>query len=277
MQVFDDTACALGEGPMWHPERGELFWFDILGKRMFSRGAQRSEWAFDEHVSACGWVDRDTLLMASASGLWRFDIPTGDRALVAALEADNPVTRSNDGRADPQGGFWIGTMGRRAEAYAGSIYRYYKGELRQLFDRITISNAISFAPDGARAYFADTFSQQIQTVALDDEGWPVGDCDIFVDLKPDGLNPDGAVVDAAGNLWNAQWGVGRVACYGPDGQFKHVIKVPASQSSCPAFGGPDATTLFVTTAADGLDEAQGGKTFYGPSGTAGQREHRVIL
>lgn len=277
MQVFDETACALGEGPMWHPERGELFWFDILGKRMFSRGAQRSEWAFDEHVSACGWVDRDTLLMASASGLWRFDIPTGDRTLVAALEADYPVTRSNDGRADPQGGFWIGTMGRRAEAYAGAIYRYYKGELRQLFDRITISNAISFAPDGARAYFADTFSQQIQTVALGAEGWPVGDCDIFVDLKPDGLNPDGAVVDAAGNLWNAQWGVGRVACYGPDGQFKHAIDVPASQSSCPAFGGPDATTLFVTTAADGLDEAQGGKTFCGPSGTVGQREHRVIL
>lgn len=186
MQVFDDTACALGEGPMWHPERGELFWFDILGKRMFCKGAQRREWQFDEHVSACGWVDRDTLLMASASGLWRFDVPTGDRELVTALEADNPITRSNDGRADPQGGFWIGTMGLNAEAYAGAIYRFHKGELRKLFDRITISNAICFAPDGTRAFFSDTFSQKIQSVALDSDGWPDGMPQVFLDLKAKG-------------------------------------------------------------------------------------------
>jgi len=262
---------------MWHPERGELFWFDILGKRLFSRGARRRDWAFDEYISACGWVDRDTLLMASASGLWRFDIPTGDRELVTALEADNPVTRSNDGRADPQGGFWIGTMGIGAEAYAGAIYRFYKGELRQLFDRITISNAICFAPDGTRAYFADTFSQQIQTVGLDADGWPEGDSQVFVDMKADGLNPDGAVVDADGNLWNAQWGAARVAVYAPDGAFLRAVEVPASQASCPAFGGPDATTLFVTTAADGVDEDGAGQTYYGPAGTTGQREHRVIL
>ncbi|WP_299703363.1 SMP-30/gluconolactonase/LRE family protein [uncultured Tateyamaria sp.] len=277
MQVFDDTACALGEGPMWHPERGELFWFDILGKRMFAKGAQRREWQFDEHVSACGWVDRDTLLMASASGLWRFDIPTGDRELVTALEADNPTTRSNDGRADPHGGFWIGTMGLNTEAYAGAIYRYYKGELRKLFDRITISNAICFAPDGTRAYFCDTFSKQIQAVALDSDGWPEGEPEVFLDLKGEGLNPDGAVVDADGNLWNAQWGASRVAGYSPAGAFVRAIDAPASQTSCPAFGGPDGTTLFVTTAAVGLDEAEGGKTFYGPAGTTGQREHRVIL
>lgn len=277
MQVFDDHPCALGEGPMWHPERGELFWFDILGKRMFAKGAQRRDWQFDEHVSACGWVDRDTLLMASASGLWRFDIPTGDRELVTALEADNPVTRSNDGRADPQGGFWIGTMGLNAEPHAGAIYRYYRGELRKIFDGITITNAICFAPDGRRAYFADTFSQQIQSVVLDEDGWPDGAPEVLVDLKPEGLNPDGAVVDAEGNLWNAQWAVGRVACYAPDGVFKHAVAVPASQASCPAFGGHDATTLFVTTAAVGLDEAQGGKTFYGPAGVTGQREHQVIL
>ncbi|WP_299655027.1 SMP-30/gluconolactonase/LRE family protein [uncultured Tateyamaria sp.] len=277
MQVFDDTVCTLGEGPMWHPERGELFWFDILGKRMMSRGAQRRDWAFDEHVSACGWVNRDTLLMASASGLWRFDIPTGDRELVTALEAGNPVTRSNDGRADPQGGFWIGTMGLNAEPYAGAIYRFYRGELRQLFDRITISNAICFAPDGTRAYFADTFSQQIHTVGLDAHGWPAGEVEVFVDLRADDLNPDGAVVDADGAVWNAQWGAGRIACYGPDGSFIRALDVPTSQASCPAFGGHDATTLFVTTAAVGVQDINAGKTFYGPAGVTGQREHQVIL
>lgn len=262
---------------MWHPERAELFWFDILGKTLHAKGAGRRTWAFDEHVSACGWVDRETLLMASASGLWRFDIASGDRDLVAALEADNPVTRSNDGRADPQGGFWIGTMGINAEPFAGAIYRYYRGELCKLFDRITISNAICFAPDGTRAYFADTFSQQIQTVALDEHGWPKGEPEVFVDLRADNLNPDGAVVDADGTLWNAQWGASRVACYAPDGAFLRAVEVPTAQATCPAFGGPDGRTLFVTTAADGLDEPGAGRTYCVAVDATGQREHQVIL
>ncbi|WP_299141321.1 SMP-30/gluconolactonase/LRE family protein [uncultured Tateyamaria sp.] len=272
--VFDDQRCALGEGPIWHPERKALFWFDILGKALFAKGERRQAWQFDEYVSAAGWVDHDTLLMASATGLWRFDICTGARDLVVGLEADNAVTRSNDGRADPQGGFWIGTMGVDAEAHAGAIYRYYRGELRRLFDRITISNAICFAPDGQTAYFTDTFSQRIQRVALDADGWPTGAPEVFIDLRADGLNPDGCVVDAGGNLWNAQWGVGRVACYDADGVFQRSIALPASQTTCPAF---DGTRMFVTSAAQGVDEPQAGMTFEIEPGVMGQREHQVIL
>lgn len=277
MEVFDDHPCALGEGPLWHPQRNALFWFDILGKSLHCKGETRQSWSFDEHVSAAGWVDHDTLLMASASGLWRFDIPSGARHLIAPLEADIPATRSNDGRADPQGGFWIGTMGLKTEPRAGAIYRFYRGEVRQLFDRITVSNAICFAPDGAAAYFADTFSQAIQKVALDGEGWPKGAPEVFVDLRAAGLNPDGAVVDARGDLWNAQWGAGRVACYGPDGVFKRSLSVPATQTTCPAFGGPDGATLFITSAGHGADDARGGMTFTTDAGVTGQREHQVIL
>ena len=276
MEVYSDVLCALGEGPLGHPERKQLFWFDILGMRLFAKGHDNSGggWQFDEYVSAAGWVDRDTLLMASATGLWRYTIGTVARELVVPLEADNPVTRSNDGRADPQGGFWIGTMGIKAEAYAGASYRYYKGELRQLFDRITIANAICFAPDGRTAYFADTVSRRIQRVALDAEGWPAAEPEVFVDLRAAALNPDGAVVDSAGNLWNAQWGAGRVACYAPDGTFLRAVSVPTSQTTCPAFEG---TTLYVTTAADGLRDPNAGLTYAADVGVTGQQEHRVIL
>lgn len=277
MDVFDDHACALGEGPLWHPERNALFWFDILGKTLHCKGQTRQSWGFDEHVSAAGWVDRDTLLMASATGLWRFCIASGQRDIIVPLEADNPVTRSNDGRADAQGGFWIGTMGIGAEPYAGAIYRYYRGEVRKLFDRITISNAICFAPGGDTAYFCDTFSKRIQKVALDSDGWPKAEPEVFVDLRDAGLNPDGAVVDSAGNLWNAQWGAGRVACYAPDGTVLRSVAVPASQTTCPAFGGADGRTLFVTTARAGVDDAQGGMTFATTLDIKGQHEHQVIL
>ena len=131
--VFDDRPCALGEGPLWHPERKQLFWFDIVGKSLMAQAPDAQiSWQFSEHVSAAGWVDRDTLLMASETGLWRFDLANGQKELIVPLEADNPVTRSNDGRADPWGGYWIGTMGKNAEKGAGAIYRFWKGELRQL-------------------------------------------------------------------------------------------------------------------------------------------------
>lgn len=283
-QVFDSRPCDLGEGPLWHPQREALFWFDITGRRMLSRsGDQSSEWAFGEMHSAAGWIDRDTLLLASETGLWRFGLETGARSLICALEADNPVTRSNDGRADPQGGFWIGTMGRNAQPGAGAIWRWYRGTLRRLFAPITISNAISFAPDGRSACFCDTVTRRVMRVVLDADGWPKGEPELYLDLSAEGLNPDGAVIDASGAIWIAQWGAARVACYGPDGSFRRAVEIPAPHASCPAFGGPDLRTLFVTSALHGTDASTraraplSGQTFAIGCGATGQAEHRVIL
>lgn len=279
--IYSPTRCTLGEGPLWHPERGQLFWFDILAKRLLTieDGTERG-WDFARHVSAAGWLDRDTLLLASEADLFRFDLSSGAQETVVALEADNPATRSNDGRADPWGGFWIGTMGKAAEPGAGAIYRYYKGELRQLVAGITISNAICFAPDASCAYYTDTPTRVILRQPLDPEtGWPEGAPAPFIDLRDAGLNPDGAVVDVAGCLWNAQWGASRVARYDPDGAFMSAVTFPARQISCPAFGGPAGKTLFATSAAEGLRDAgpAEGCTFALDIDVAGQAEHRVLL
>ena len=278
-RIFSDTICTLGEGAFWHPTRGQFFWFDILGKRLLARIDDEEQlWTFDECVSAAGWVDHDTLIMASASALWRFDIETGTRKKLVDLEADNPVSRSNDGRADPYGGFWIGTMGYNAEPGAGAIYRFYRGELRKLFDKITISNAICFSPDGSTAYFTDTKDGRVLQQTLDAEGWPKGAPKLFLDLRGKSFGADGAVVDQDGNFWNAQWGAARVAGYYPDGQLIRTHSVPTPQASCPCFGGSDLSTLFVTTAADGLTgDAMAGKTFAIDTTATGQPEHRVLL
>ncbi len=272
--IFDDTVCELGEGPMWHPLRKQLFWFDILGKRLHTKG---QHWQFDEHVSAAGWVSEDILLIASETALLRFDLSEGSQKKVIDLEADDPTTRSNDGRADPYGGFWIGTMGKSANKYAGTIYRYYRGELREIVGHVTISNSICFSPDGAFAYYTDTDTQLIMALPLDASGWPIGDAKVYLDLTGTPYRPDGAVIDADGNLWSAQWGVGRVAGYAPDGSFLEAYDVPAIQSSCPAFGGEDAQTLFCTSAAVGQTGGDHGKTFVFHTPYTGQTEHAVIL
>lgn len=258
MSVFDGRRCELGEGALWHPLREELFWFDILEGRLLSRGASgETERDLGEMASAAGWIDRDRLLIASETTLSVLHLETGARETVAPLIEAGSGLRSNDGRADPWGGFWIGTMGKKAEAGAGAILRYHGGELRRLQEGITIPNAICF--DGPRklAYFADTRVGTIWRQKLDPEtGWPVGEREDFLPLKAAGFNPDGAVTDAEGRIWNAQWGAGRVACYDPSGRLVGEERFPASRVTCPAFGGAELDRLFVTSAQEGMAAAE---------------------
>ncbi len=282
--IFDDRPCQLGEGPLWHPLRQQLIWFDITGKRMLSRtDAGPMDWQMEEMTSAAGWISRDELFIATETGLYRFNLETGAKTLVVALEADLPDTRSNDGRADPQGGFWIGTLGKQHGGglpAKGAIYRFYRGELRKLYSPIAISNAISFGPDGKTACFTDTETQKVLRVALDSQGWPRGEPEVYLDLTAQGLNPDGAVIDAAGVMWLAEWGAARVAAYAPDGRFLRAIGFDAPHTSCPAFGGD---TLYCTSALQGMDAAakaahpDAGKTFMARGIATGQPEHQVIL
>ena len=143
---------------------------------------------------------------------------------------------------------------------------------------VTISNSICFSPEGTRAYFSDTNEQTIKVWHLDEkDGWPVSASEIFIDLRAENLFPDGAVVDAKGNLWNAQWGANRVTRYSPQGSYMDHILFPASQITCPAFGGSDLMTLFVTSAAFNISEEMGGQTFFVSTDFKGQKEYRVIL
>jgi sugar lactone lactonase YvrE len=279
--IFDNRVCTLGEGPLWHPLRDQLFWFDILNRRLLShdKGVQQ-EWCFDDMVSAAGWINRDELLIASERALFRFNIETGGKTHVTGLDHETAGTRSNDGRTDPQGGFWIGTMGKNAEPGAGAIWRFYRGEMRKIFPHITIPNAICFPPDGRTACFADTVTGRVMRVGLDATGWPVGQPETFLNLAAEGLNPDGALFDASGMMWLAEWGASRVAAYATDGSRVRTIAFDAPHVSCPALG---QGTLYCTTALQGMDAAaraahpHAGMTFAAAGVAAGQPEHQVIL
>lgn len=285
--IFDVTRCELGEGALWHPDRQQLFWFDILGRRMFARGEGGAQvWEMPELTTAAARLADGRLLLATETALVAFDLASGARVTVAALDADDSGTRSNDGRADRQGGFWIGTMGKRGgeDVGRGAIWRLYGGEVRKLFPTLTIPNSICFAPDGRTAYFSDTVTQIVHRVALDADGWPVGTPETFLDLRAEGLYPDGAVIAADGTFWNAQWGAGRVACYAPDGTFLRAVDCALSpHTSCPAFGGADLTTLFCTSAMEGMDaaararHADAGRTFMAAGIARGLPEPEIIL
>ncbi|MGO8919789.1 MAG: SMP-30/gluconolactonase/LRE family protein [Stellaceae bacterium] len=257
IEVYCDIRCTLGEGPAAHPGLASLFWVDILRRRLLERRFDRAGTVVHElpvMASMVAVIDDGRQLIAADTGLHIRDVKSGALTLLAPLEADNPATRSNDGRVHPSGALWIGTMGREAERGAGTLYWFFKGELRALFGGITVINSIAFAPDGSYAYLADTGLGTIWRIDTDPAtGLPLGERRVFHDFGGEEGGPDGSVVDADGILWNARWGGGALDAYAPDGRRLRSLALPTPRTTCPAFVGKNADRLVVTTAISGSD------------------------
>ncbi|ODT50206.1 SMP-30/gluconolactonase/LRE family protein [Devosia sp. 63-57] len=259
-RLLIDCKSSLGEGPFWHPARQQLFWFDINNQQLFAAnaaGVVQGQWRFDEIVAAAAIIDSDTLALATETGLKRFDLNTNETAHLIDIEADVPANRTNDSRVHPSGAFWIGTMVKDEGPKNGAVYHYRAGELTRLIANAAIPNATCFSPDGTIAYWTDTPSQKILKCQTDPAtGMPVGDWTLFADVSEHRGYPDGAVIDSQGYLWNARWGGSCVIRYAPDGTIDRIVEVPVSQVTCPAFGGPDLKTLYITTASKTLSPEQ---------------------
>ena len=284
--VLCSERCHLGEGATYDATTDTAWWFDILERRLFEAHLQSGRikiHQLDRMASALARIDAARQLIAAEDGLYIRNTADGATTLYRSLEADSPLTRSNDGRVHPSGTFWIGTMGRKAEPSAGAIYALHRGKLLRLFPGITIPNAICFASGGGTGYFADTAENALYRVSLNPQtGLPCGSPEVL--LRHTGIGGlDGAVVDTDGLIWNARWGGGCVDVYNPEGVHLHSLAVPARQASCPAFVGPNLSRLLVTTAFEGMGEAarradpQAGCTFILDVAAHGRSEPDVKL
>lgn len=286
-KLLVDSQCALGEGPFWHGERQQLFWFDINNKTLFASSADgqaKGKWIFDEIVAAAAIIDRDRLALATETGLKRYDLASGEMADIVDIERDVPTNRTNDSRVHPSGAFWIGTMVKDEGPKDGAVYHYRAGVLTKIISNVAIPNATCFSPDGGTAYWTDTPDQKILKCAVDPAtGMTIGAWELFADVSEHRGYPDGAVIDSQGYLWNARWGGSCVIRYAPDGSIDRIIEVPVSQVTCPAFGGPDLKRLFLTTANKTLSSEQlaaekvAGGVFYIDVDVAGLPEARIKL
>jgi sugar lactone lactonase YvrE len=202
-------------------------------------------------------IDADNLAIASAAGIYRLELSTDTREIIVPLE-ETPGNRSNDGRVGPAGGMWIGTMSLTdpGTTPSGALYQVRGGEVTKILGGIHVPNATCFSPDGRTAYFTDGVTRVIRRVAIDREtGLPVGPWQDFARVTAP-VEPDGAVVDSEGFIWNANWRGGSVTRYAPDGKVDRVVKVPVSRPTCPAFGGKDLKTLYITSAREGMTPEQ---------------------
>lgn len=258
-EVVVESRNELGEGVLWSPEHGEIQWTDIEGRRF---------WAFrpaDGRVRSVGLPDRlshfaplggSRILAGFAGGLEVFDLATGARRPIAAIEADRPTTRLNDAKPDRRGRHVFGTMDEeRPRRPIGALWSYEAGHApRVLRQGVMVSNSIAFSPDGSRLYFADTPQRRILVFDYDSDSGEIAGERVFAEVAGPGF-PDGSTVDADGCLWNAEWGGARVVRYTPDGRIDRVLSLPCRQVTCCAFGGAALDLLYVTSARTGLDEA----------------------
>jgi sugar lactone lactonase YvrE len=257
-KLISETPCKLGEGPAYDPATGTLYWFDIVGKKLFQKRMPDGDVVVHDlpmMASALAVIDDKRQLLVTETGLYVRDVASGKLTLHTAVEADNEITRSNDSRVHPCGALWFGTMAKDEQDAAGAIYWFRDGEVRQLFPSISIPNSICFSVNGAIAYYTDTRKNILMRIACDPEtGLPTGEPQIFYSHTGKG-GLDGSVLDAEGVLWNARWGGACVDAYSPDGTRIRSVPVPAKQSSCPVFVGKNASRMAVTSAWNGMDDA----------------------
>lgn len=258
--VFD-SACILGESIVWCERERTLWWTDIKGRRIWqgdpATGAMRW-WSTPGRVGSLALCESGRLLLAMESALYLAD-PTrqaAQTALDCTHLCDVPMhaaqMRINDGRLDRHGNFVFGCINEGpAQARTARFFQYSIAHgLRLLaLEPVAIANGICFDPDGSGMYYCDSLQGRIMHARYDADTAATGDPRVFAVIE-DGIEPDGADVDAEGRVWGAQWGAGRVVRYTSGGDTDAIVPVPARQPSCVAF--VDGA-LYITSASDGLD------------------------
>jgi sugar lactone lactonase YvrE len=253
----------LGEGARWDSRSGELLRVDILAGRVFrdrvdDDGALIPVRAYEVPgtVGAVAPVHgEDGWILAAGRGVLHLS-PDGSLRTVLADVVDEG-TRMNDAACDPQGRFWAGTLADDHREGGGTLYRLDPdGRAEVVLRDLTISNGLGWSPDGRTMYLVDSGPRVVHAFAFDGADGSISDGRVLVTVPEEVGSPDGMTVDASGDLWVAIYGGGRVHRYAPDGELREVLEVPAEQSTCCAFGGPDLRRLYVTTATENWTDEQ---------------------
>lgn len=251
-----DAQCALGESPVWWTEARQLIFIDITGRRLhrFDPISKRHEVdAIEEDIGCVAPAKGGGYVAGLRSGIWLLDAK-GAKVRQLAANPENAAThRFNDGRVDPRGRYFAGTLDESKAAGDAGQYRYDKRGLKKVMDGVMTSNGQAFSPDGRTLYFSDTPRFVIYRFDYDADTGEATNRRVFARIEPtatDRGRPDGAAVDVEGCYWSSLYEGSRIRRYDPDGKMMADYPVPALNTTMPAFGGADRKTLFVTTARD---------------------------
>lgn len=243
----------LGESPVWSERDQCLYYVDILGNAIIhydpSKDAHQS-WPVDENIGCIGLIKEGGLIAAMRTGIYTLNAQGEKIAQLASIPSDPAHSRFNDGKVDPWGRFWCGTVDEAGGKCAVLCCVHRNGNLKVIDRDLQIVNGIAFAPDGTYMLYSDTKTATIYRYPLDPStGEIIGERSIFAK----GGQPDGGQFDALGRYWSADFGAGRLTVRNAMGDIVETLDVPSKYPTMMAFGGKDLTTLFVTSSREYAD------------------------
>lgn len=265
------SLCALGESPFWHPHEGALYWLDIPGRALLrTRGALGADveverWPMPQEPGCMAPARRGGLVVALRDGIYRATRWGGELQLMAQAPHDPAQLRFNDGKCDPLGRFWAGSLNEPKTARDATLYCLQArpgagpSALQPVLSDALTANGLAFAPH--TLYWTDTPSHAIRAWDWQPVTNTLGAARVlhqFADKagcaaasQPYGGRPDGATLDARGRYWVAMYEGAQLLCLDAEGAVQQALPVPAQCPTMPCFGGDDLRTLFVTTGRQG--------------------------
>jgi sugar lactone lactonase YvrE len=247
-----DARASLGEGPVWSVREQALYWVDINApslNRFDPRSGSNVVMPMPESIGCFALRESGGFIVALRGGVW---LARADGALerkLAQAAYDQSTHRFNDGRCDPRGRFFPGSMNELRNAPSGALYRLEpNGTLTEILPSLTVSNGLAWSPDGRTMYHADTPARTIRAFTYDTVSGMPSQPREFHRFEGEAERPDGGAVDSAGNYWSALYRAGKVVKLSPSGDVLDQFDVPAMCPTMCAFGGADLRTLYVTSA-----------------------------
>jgi sugar lactone lactonase YvrE len=260
-KVVTEHRCWLGEGPVWDARQKRIFWIDILNGEIqyfYPESDQHHICKIGRMVGAIALKRSGGVIAAVKGGFANIDLDDGAVHLITEVEAHLPGNRFNDGKCDPAGRFWAGTMSIADMPHAGSLYTLEKDfTVHTKLTGVTCSNGLAWSHDHTTLYYIDSPTRQVMAYRYNMINGAITDPGIAVEIPEGKGYPDGMTIDTEGMLWVALWDGWKVIRYNPHtGEQLHEVTLPVSRPTSCVFGGEAMNDLYVTSAREGLSEEE---------------------
>ena len=260
-ELLIDAHALVGEGPIWDADANLLWWVDIMSSELYAYDPQTGEnraWNVGQHVGTVVQRASGGLMLALRDGFAAFDPDSGKLEMLADPEAHLPGNRFNDGKCDPGGRFWAGTMAYEDHSDQGSVYRMDTDHsVHKMIENIGVSNGIIWSLDAKTMYYTDSLDYAIRAYDYDVGTGGISNERIIIDFPQEMGIADGFTIDEEGMLWVAHFGSSRVRRWNPDtAAVLAEIELPTASITACAFGGPNLDQLYITCAMLGMSDAE---------------------
>ncbi len=259
--VLINTKARLGEGALWNHKTQEFYWVDIEKKELHIYNPTEDKdrtYALPSKVGTVVPYQKDKVILALEDGVYTFNTENSALTPYVLIDQAGKNVRFNDGKCDPAGRFWVGTMDNKCESPIGNLYMVREdGTYKTPLDSITISNGIVWNAAKNKMYYIDTPTHQIVSFDYNNTNGQISNRKIAVTIDEKTGSPDGMAIDENNHLWVGLWNGGAVACFDPEtGEMIKKVEVPAHNVTACAFTGPKLDILYITTASEDMTEEE---------------------